>query len=330
MRTALVLGAGGTVGLAYHAGALRALERNAGIVAHEADLIVGTSAGSLVGAYLRGGWTAEAMWEMAMEASSDTDGIFKPSFSTPMGLARRAVGTAYVIARSAVRFPAPRLPRALQRAFPAGMFLLAAGRQRLEAELPSSWPERPLWLCTVDLSTGRRVVLGRNKAPTNLHSAVLASCSIPGVYQPVRIGRRTLVDGGLHSSTNLDLVLESMPDEDADEATGPETAETAGYDRVVCVAPMTFDTAQPPGPAYQLMRRLPARQLSAEAAAVRDAGIPTLLVRPTAADVRHHGTNFMRLDGWKQIAESAYESTSRLLETRSFDQGRGRSAATTL
>ena len=326
MRTALVLGAGGTVGLAYHTGALRALERHAGIVAHEADLIIGTSAGSLISAYLRAGWTAEELWQVAMEADSDTDGVFTPSFTTPLGLARRALGTAYVLARSAVRLPGPRLPRALQRAFPAGMFLLAAGRQRLQAELPSTWPERPLWLCAVDLTTGRRVVLGQRKPPKDLHAAVLASCAIPGIYQPVRIGPHTLVDGGLHSSTNLDLVLAGGPD--TDDSSVP-------YDRVVCVAPMTFDTSRPPAAAHQLIRRLPARQLSAEAAMVRAAGVATLLVRPSDTDVRLHGANFMRLGGWDKIAAASYESTSRLLETRSFgddrdDQGRGRSAATTL
>lgn len=305
MKTALVLGAGGTVGLAYHAGALRALERHGDVVPHEADLIVGTSAGAIIGAYLRAGWTAEELWQVAMEAGAEeSEGIFVPSFTTPLGLIRRSLGTAYVLARSAVRLPGPRVPTALQRAFPAGMFLLAAGRRRLKAELPAAWPARPLWVCAVDLTTGRRVVLGRGKRPPNLHAAVLASCAIPGVYEPVRIGRQTLVDGGLHSTTNLDLLVDD---------------DRVAYDRVVCVAPMTFDTAQPPGPAFQLMRRLPARQLSAEAAMVRRAEVPVLLVRPTAADVRLHGASYMRRGGWDRIAQSAYETTSRLLEVRSFD-----------
>jgi NTE family protein len=316
MKTALVLGAGGTVGLAYHAGALRALERHAGVVAGDADLIVGTSAGAIIGAYLRAGWTSDDLWQVAMKASDEApDGIFTPSFTTPIGLARRALGTGYVLARSVVRLPGPRVPAALQRAFPAGMFLLAAGRRRLKAELPPSWPARPLWLCTVDLNTGRRVVLGEKRRPRDLHSAVLASCAIPGIYEPVRIGERTLVDGGLHSSTNLDLVVRPSG---------------VPYDRVICIAPMAFDTAQPPGPALQLMRRLPARQLAAEAAPIRRAGVSLLLVRPTAREVRLHGASFMRLSGWDRIAEAAYESTSRLLETRSVDQGRGSTAATTL
>ena len=300
MKTALVLGAGGTVGLAYHAGALRALQHNGGIEPHDADLIVGTSAGAIVGAYLRAGWTPDDLWQVAMEAAAP-EGIFTPSFTTPLGLARRALGTAYVLARSAIRLPGPRVPVALQRAFPAGMFLLAEGRRRLKAELPETWPRRPLWLCAVDVGTGRRVVLGRRNRPRNTHAAVLASCAIPGLYEPVRIGDQTLVDGGLHSSTNLDLVVDGS---------------RRRFDQIVCIAPMTFDTTQPPGPAFQLMRRFPARQLASEAGAVRRAGVPLLLVRPTAADVRLHGANYMRLGGWDRIAMAAYESTSRLLEAR--------------
>src|SRR5207248_10947416 len=62
----LVLGAGGTVGMAYHAGSLRALERVGGIDPDGVDLIVGTSAGSVIGAYLRSGWTTGDLWQLAL------------------------------------------------------------------------------------------------------------------------------------------------------------------------------------------------------------------------------------------------------------------------
>jgi len=66
MKVALVLGAGGMVGLAYHAGALRALEQEGGFDPTGADLIIGTSAGSVIGAYLRSGWTTTDFWELAL------------------------------------------------------------------------------------------------------------------------------------------------------------------------------------------------------------------------------------------------------------------------
>ena len=62
----IVYGAGGTVGMAYHAGVTRALEQVGGIRPAEADLLVGTSAGSVIASYLRSGWTGEDFWAFAM------------------------------------------------------------------------------------------------------------------------------------------------------------------------------------------------------------------------------------------------------------------------
>ena len=66
MTTTIVLGAGGTVGLAYHAGVLKALRETAGIEAADADLLIGTSAGSAASAYLRSGYTSDDLWRMAL------------------------------------------------------------------------------------------------------------------------------------------------------------------------------------------------------------------------------------------------------------------------
>ena len=111
----LVLGAGGTVGLAYHCGVLHALAQVAGVKADEAELVVGTSAGSVIGAYLRAGWTTDDMWQFALgthptlasmapdELDERRHAIFVPAWATPRELARRGVGSAYVFARSVVR-----------------------------------------------------------------------------------------------------------------------------------------------------------------------------------------------------------------------------------
>lgn len=309
---ALVLGAGGTVGLAYHAGALRALDR-AGIKPGDADLIVGTSAGSVVGAYLRTGWTTDQFWDMALGVDEESAellaeelderrrAILAPLAGGPLDLARRGMGSAYVIARSLLRIPAPKVPRALARVFPAGLFEMAEGRRRFAEELPVAWPDRALWVCTVDIGTGRRIALGRPDAPlVSLPRAIAASCAIPGVYPPVRVGSLTLVDGGAHSTTNLDL------------------AAKAGHRLIIGVAPMAFDTERSPSTAAQLVRRVPARQLSNEAALARAGGADVLLIRPTASEVRLHGANMMRRSGWDLVARAAYESTSRLLETDRF------------
>ena len=317
MKTGLVLGAGGTVGLAYHAGVLRALEQVGGIAPSSADLVVGTSAGAVAGAYARSGWSTEDLYAVAMGTHASVDGlsaeelhersrgILRPAFDDPFTFLRRAVGSAYVAGRSLVRVPAPvlRAPAALRAAFPGGLFANAEGRRRFAEELPAAWPDEALWLCAFDVDRSRRVVLGRpRRAPlANLRQAVLASCAIPGLYPPVRIGTLTLVDGGVWSTTNLDL------------------AAKAGCDLVIGVAPMAYDTVGPlPNPLTQLVRRVPARMLVGEMAECRRRGAEVLLIRPSARELRLHGGNLMRRGGWDLVARAAYENTARTLETDRF------------
>ena len=284
------------MGLSYHAGALRALDQVGGFRPDTADLIVGTSAGSVVGAYLRSGWGSEDFWQLAMGSHPSLDGLnaeeinamraemFTPRFRTGPELVRRALGSAFVVGRSLLRTPAPVVPGWIRRLFPGGLFDMTEGR--------------------------RRVVLGRpGSPPADLHQGVMASCAIPGLYQPIRLGGLTLVDGGAHSSSNLDL------------------AGAGGYGLVIGVVPMAFDTAHRPGPLAQLARRVPARRLAAEAAAVRSAGAEVLLVRPTGAEVRAHGLNLMRSTGWDRIAVFAYDSTARALDTPRFRRVLDRLAA---
>jgi NTE family protein len=321
VKIGLVLGAGGTVGMAYHAGVLRALELEAGFVPDSAELIVGTSAGSVIGAYIRSGSTTEDFWRLSTDLSDgrpEPPEVFSPTFASPVDLARRGVGSAFVLARSLLPWRLE-VPNVLRRLFPGGLFALEEGKRRFAEELPDAWPEKPLWLCTVDIVRGRRVVLGRPGAPAvSLPRAVLASCAIPGIYEPVRVGRMTLVDGGARSTTNLDL------------------AAKAGCDLIIGVAPMAFDTGVPPGPLGQLVRRIPARQVANEMAVARGKGADVVLVRPSAAEVSAHGMNMMRPSGLQHIAEAAYDATAAALRTEPFDvlhralQARGKSPATTL
>ncbi|HEX6475910.1 MAG TPA: patatin-like phospholipase family protein [Acidimicrobiales bacterium] len=305
MKLGLVLGAGGVVGLAYHSGVLHALEEEGGIRLASADLIVGTSAGAAIAAYLRSGWSTADFWNEALAGrGEDRDGwgdILAPNFDTPLELVQRGVGSAYVLGRSMLRIPVPPVPAVLRRVFPGGLFAMAEGRERLEAELPAAWPSKPLWLCAVDIGSGRRVVLGRDDDPhVDLPRAVQASCAIPGVFPPVRVGDHVLVDGGAHSTTNLDL------------------AASAGCDLIIGVAPLAYDPAGSPGPVMQLARRVPARALAQEAGAARRKGAEVLLLRPTAAEVRAHGINLMRGAGLDRTARDAYEATARSLATDRF------------
>lgn len=304
MKLGLVLGAGGVVGLAYHAGVLHALEEEGGIKLASADLVVGTSAGAAIAAYLRSGWSTADLWDEALATGDDEQGwrqILAANFSSPLELVQRGVGSAYVMSRSVLRVPLPGAPAFLRRAFPGGLFALGEGRERLEAELPATWPSRPLWLCAVDIVSGRRVVIGRGPEPNiGLARAVQASCAIPGIFPPVRVDHQVLVDGGAHSTTNLDLAV------------------SAGCELIIGVAPMAYDPSSAPGRLVQLARRVPARTLSQESAFARRQGSAVLLLRPSAAEVRAHGVNLMRGEGLDRTARDAYESTARSLASERF------------
>ncbi len=327
----LVLGAGGLVGLAYHVGVLRALEEESGVPSGSAHLVVGTSAGSVVGAYVRRGWPLEALWDEIVEnggrglaesvlvgsqdvdheelgGGEEVDGraleILSPAFGSVLDLARRSIGSAFVLHRALLRFPAPQAPGPLRRAFPGGMFVMADGERRLSEELAGPWPSEHLWLCALDIVSGRRVVLhAGDPHGSSLALAVRASCAIPGVYPPVRMGRQMLVDGGARSTTNLDLMART------------------GCDTIIGVAPMAFDSTDPPGPVGLLARRLPQAMLAAEVALARSRGARVLLVRPSAAEVRLHGFNLMRSEGLDLVATSSYVATKRVARTAPFREG---------
>lgn len=298
MKVGLVLGAGGVVGMSYHAGALHALVEHGGLDPAAADLIVGTSAGSVVGTLLRSGWTAEDCWRFAHEENPARP--FDRRRESAGRRARRVVGSAFVAGRSVVRAPLPRLPGFVANRFPAGVFANDAIRAELAEVVPDEWPDDPLWLVAVDVRTGRRVVLGRKHKPATLHQGVLASCAIPGVYKPVRVDDHVLVDGGAHSSTHLDL------------------AANAGCDLIVGVAPMAYDPSSAPGAIRQLVRRMPSRALAREARHARELGSSVLLVRPCAEELDVHGVDALRPEDPRAIAQAAYDRTARLLETPRF------------
>lgn len=305
MTSALVLGAGGTVGIAYHAGVLRALEEVGGFRPDDADLVVGTSAGSMVGAMVRSGIETEDLYEASMgthpdlAVERDDASPWAATWQGPTDVIRRVFGSAYVLQRSMLRVPGPRLPRALRRLFPGGFFTIADADETMTQFMPTEWPAKPLWLVTVDVRTGRRVILGRRiPARTDLHTAVRASCAIPAFFQPVRVDNRTLVDGGVHSTTNLDLATKISP--------------TA----IIGVVPMAFDPTSPPRVGADLLvRRFAQARLSAEMDQARRGGAQVLLIRPSAADLTAFGSNMMRRSGNDVVTRVAYESAARQLDS---------------
>ena len=291
--------------MAYHAGVLRALEEVGGYRPDDADLVIGTSAGSMVGAALRSGLTTEDLWlaSLGEHPTIDFDDAsrerpWEQTWESGFDALRRLVGSAYVLQRSMFRFPTPHLPRQLQRLFPGGFFTIADAEEALSRFMPVDWPDKPLWLVTVDVRTGRRVVLGsRDPLRTDLHTAVRASCAIPAFFQPVRVGHRVLVDGGVHSTTNLDLTTSLAPDV------------------IVGVVPMAFDPTSPPRGFDRAVREFAQRKLTREVTRARAKGSRVLLLRPSADDLDVMGGNMMRSNGNEVVTRAAYESAVRQLST---------------
>ncbi len=303
--------------MAYHAGVLRALEREAGIKAGDADLIVGTSAGSVMAAYLRSGFDADSLWEMALgthpilEEFGETPTkrrsatAFTPAFHNGSELVSRVIGSGFVAMRSFARLPVPRLPEFLHPLFYAGLFTMERAHERFDQDFAEVWPTSALAICAVDLASGRRSIFGPTTSALTLPEAVVASCSIPGFYSPLRKDGVTYVDGGVHSPTNLDV------------------AARFGCDLIIGIAPMAYDPQLDIPLGRRLARRIGHRSLHNEAAMARARGAEVLLIRPSDEDVRVQGINLMRASGAEAIAYTAYESTCRLLATDRFSLALG-------
>ncbi len=316
MKLGLVLGGGGLVGMGYHAGALQALD-DLGFDVGAADLMVGTSAGSVMAAYMAAGWKPTDFFEYAHGRHPDVQKdpedpkeqmrrVFSPLSKSPVDRVRRSVGSAYAVASSrgyVKRLGGGQPGRNLQRAFPAGLYSTEETRRRLHEDLPLEWPERSLYLCAVDLYTGERIAFGHPAAPeATLPDAVLASTSIPGVFPPVKIGDRRYVDGGVSSATSLDLATDH------------------GCELILCIAPLGYrsdgvTTARDPKMwAPMFVRSLFARSLRREVLSARERGSEVLVVRPWVSNLKMHGTNSMRQFDRGALADNAREGTARLLE----------------
>ena len=209
---ALVLGGGGITGIAWETGVLAGLAE-AGVDLTGADLVVGTSAGSVVGAQVTSGTGIDALYERQLEPPSSE----RAAQVTRAALARYA----WAMLRSRGRGEEfRRRVGALARAA-ADAGLTPTEEERLAVIgsrlVRSEWPEQRLVVTAVDAETGEFRTFDRSSG-VPLVSAVAASCAVPGVYPPVTIDGRRYVDGGMRSAANADLA--------------------EGNDRVVVLAPI--------------------------------------------------------------------------------------------
>ncbi len=200
----LVLGGGGLLGEAWMTGVLAGLEAGTGAELTRCRAWVGTSAGSIVAAGLAAGRRPRrAAAPPAAEARTPLKASAGASLVRRAG--RAAAGVAALGAPAGLSALGPGGARA--RALVLGR--IPDGKRSLRALEGEVGRWGPSWeglrVCTVERDTGRRVVFGSTGAPeARVGTAVAASCAIPGVFAPVRIGGRAYVDGGAWSATNAD------------------------------------------------------------------------------------------------------------------------------
>jgi NTE family protein len=303
-RVGLVLGAGGSVGGAFHSGVLAALAEATGWDPRTASVIVGTSAGSITGTGLRAGLSAADAY------ARSTGGRLSPAGARLVGrFAGRSGGfdrtgprrlrppaaVAATLAGAVARPLAARPTALLAGLAPDGVVGTAMISDGVEALTDGRWPDEPLWICAVRQRDGRRIVFGRDQRPA-LAAAVAASCAIPAFFAPVDVDGEAFVDGGAHSPTNADVVRREP------------------LDLVVVVSPMSIAGRGLRFAADQPARRWARARLDAEARRLRRAGLPVLALQPTAEDAAVMAGNALDPAKVPPVARQARASTLARLE----------------
>jgi NTE family protein len=309
-KVGLILGAGGVVGQAYQAGVLAALEREAGWDPRRADIIVGTSAGSVTGAALRVGVPATdlAAQTYGVPTSRKGGALLKRVLPDDSPLPVPSVRSLFrlwnppspaLIGRVAQRPWAFRADVVAMTMVPRGQVDIADRAQALDEFIGDRWPDG-LRICAVRRSDGARVVFGRPGAPpARLASAVLASCAIPGYFRPIVIDGKEYVDGGVHSVTNADVL------------------RTEGLDVVVIISSMSASHGNAHG-ADGLLRRSVHRRMEREIARLEEQGTAVISLEPGMESRRVMGLRAMAEDRGPRVIEAAYEETRHRISSTSF------------
>lgn len=278
-KIGLVLGGGGIAGFAYLTTTLSVLQQITGWDPRTADVIVGTSAGSNMGGFLRGGTpigeslddimtlpanprSMERLRELSGREADRTTRLFPTSLK--------------MVGREAIRGPFMRPSRMISGLLPNGNIRTDTIGDRMFELHGTEWPKADLFITTVRLQDGERVVFGLDRTDIPVGSAVEASSAIPGYFRPVVIDNFRYVDGGTHSPTNADLL------EDRD------------LDLIVVVAPMSVDSYSNGWMTTNgVLRMFWRSQVQREVLDLRERGHQVLLLEPSIDEARSMGPTMM-------------------------------------
>ncbi|HTR89370.1 MAG TPA: patatin-like phospholipase family protein [Solirubrobacteraceae bacterium] len=334
-KTALVLGGGGFTGGVYEIGALRALDLLAvNSSVNEFDIYVGTSAGSFIAALCANGVTPEEMMRVVARDEPpfpevdlgdllrlNIPELVRKSALLPL----RALGLLRELVAQRGQLSAMDVMLGFAEGLPSGAYTGAG----IEAYLHEILQEpgrtddfrelsRQLYLTATDLDTCERVVFGqRGFDEVPISTAVRASGALPMVYAPVEVDGRELVDGGLMSTTNLDIAVEAgaklvivlnpLVPYVNDFTT---TVRTLRGSRVRHVSDMGF-----PQIGYQAFKLVVHQRLHelAKTWQSRYPGVDIVLIEPEPADELMFQTSMMHFASRVQIARHGFQSVTRHL-----------------
>jgi NTE family protein len=227
-KSALVLGGGGFTGAVYEIGALRALDLlSVNRTVNEFDVYVGTSAGAFVGAAVANGVTPEEMMRVIVQQvptpfpDARVSALLRPNYREFLAkgvvLPVRVVQLVHRLVRDLGQISAVDVVFGLAESLPSGLYS-GEGVERYVRRILSD-PDRvddfrllesELYLTATDLDTCERIVFGREGwRDVPISKAVSASSALPMIYKPVKVKERELVDGGIVSTTNLDIAVEA-------------------------------------------------------------------------------------------------------------------------
>lgn len=309
-RRAFVFGGGGVLGYAWMIGALSAIEETAGVDGADSDILIGTSAGSVLAALMSRGITVGELTrhhqglaepgDLAIEWDYDTiaGGPLPPRPSLRPGSPRLLL--------SALHHPRQiGLILALSAALPTGRGSLVPVRDAIaqaiavtDAQRPRSpGQRRPVpWIVATDYRSGARVVFGRDLT-ADLPAAVVASCAIPAWYTPVTIDGGRYIDGGTVSNTSCDLLVDQAMDE------------------VYVLAPAASFADVDPGRTRgerieRWVRRMVTRSVRAEVEQLRARGTRVIVVTPTTEDLALIGVNLMNPARRRDVLDTARRTST--------------------
>jgi NTE family protein len=332
-KTALVLGGGGLTGGVYEMGALRALDLlSVNRTVNEFDVYVGTSAGSFVAAAVANGVTPEEMMRVIVQQvptpfpDARVSSLLKPNYKEfltrgamfPLRLAQLLRN----LARDVGQISAVDIALGLAEALPSGLYS-GEGIESYVRRILSD-PDRSddfrmlrseLYLVGTDLDTCERIVFGSEGwDDIPISKAVSASSALPMIYKPVKVRDREIVDGGLVSTTNLDVAVE------------------AGAKFIVVVNPLvpyinTFEKRIPtltglrprrvsdmgfPQIGYQAFKMLAHQRLHEIAKRWEDRypGVDIILIEPETSDELMFQTSIMNFTSRVDIARHGFQSVT--------------------